>query len=118
MVPAGHELDQLRADYEEEIDAMRHLCITVEEAQERVKLETENLRQNQQMVKIQENRILARGEQLAKKQAEFQAKGVCSPPTPSRYVRQQTFPAVLSVLEESKRVVQLCDKKRDIHDSS
>ena len=54
---------------------MRHMCIEVEVSQERVRLETESLRQNQMMVKAQENKILISSEQLAHKQAEFQAKG-------------------------------------------
>ncbi|RPD55803.1 hypothetical protein L226DRAFT_565053 [Lentinus tigrinus ALCF2SS1-7] len=93
------ELEKLRVEYHDEIEAMRALCLRVEESQERVRLETDNLRRNEQAVKLQENKILASSEQIELKQAEFQAK-------------------VLSVLEESKRVVQLCDKKRDMHDSS
>ena len=54
---------------------MRALALRVEECQERVVLETENLRQNQLMLKSQESKILKSSEQLAQKQAEFQAKG-------------------------------------------
>ncbi|KAI0756924.1 hypothetical protein C8Q80DRAFT_1092635 [Daedaleopsis nitida] len=93
------ELDKLRTEYHDEIEAMRVLCLRVEESQERVKIETEHLRRDEHAVKIQEHKILSSSEQIEQKQAEFQAK-------------------VLAVLEESKRVVQLCDKKRDIHEST
>ncbi|EJF66761.1 hypothetical protein DICSQDRAFT_47154 [Dichomitus squalens LYAD-421 SS1] len=93
------ELEKLRLEYHDEIEAMRALCLKVEESQERVRVETEHLRENEKAVKTQENKILASSEQIELKQAEFQAK-------------------VLAVLEESKRVVQLCDKKRDVHETS
>ncbi|RDX55787.1 hypothetical protein OH76DRAFT_569564 [Lentinus brumalis] len=94
------ELEKLRLEYHDEIEGMRALCLRVEESQERVRIETDSLRRNEQAVKLQESKILASSEQIELKQAEFQAK-------------------VLAVLEETKRVVQLCDKKRDVvHDSS
>ncbi|KAI0801194.1 hypothetical protein C8Q74DRAFT_1364833 [Fomes fomentarius] len=93
------ELEKLRLEYHDEIEAMRVLCQRVEESQERVRIETEQLHQNQQAARLQENKILISSEQIEQKQSEFQAK-------------------VLAVLEESKRVVALCDKKRDIHESS
>ncbi|OBZ79867.1 hypothetical protein A0H81_01059 [Grifola frondosa] len=95
----GHELEQIRAEYHGEIETMRGLCRTVEQTSERVRLETETLRRQGRAVKQQENKLLVSSEQLEQKQAEFQAK-------------------VLAVLEETKRVVQLCDKKRDVHEGS
>ncbi|KAI1797945.1 hypothetical protein LXA43DRAFT_982732 [Ganoderma leucocontextum] len=92
------ELEKLRVEYHDEIEGMRTLCLKVEESQERVRIETEQLRENEKAVKIQENKVLASSEQIERKQAEFQAK-------------------VLGVLEESRRVVQLCDRKRDIHET-
>ena len=73
----GAELEKLRVEYHDEIEAMRALCLKVEESQERVRLETEHLRENEKAVKIQENKILASSEQIELKQAEFQAKGEC-----------------------------------------
>ena len=75
----GAELEKLRVEYHDEIEAMRALCLKVEESQERVRLETEHLRENEKAVKIQENKILASSEQIELKQAEFQAKGECAP---------------------------------------
>ena len=62
-------------EYHDEIEEMRALYLKVEESQERVRIETESLRQTQRAVKVQENRILVSSEQLEQKQAEFQAKG-------------------------------------------
>ncbi|KAI0375068.1 hypothetical protein BV20DRAFT_960124 [Pilatotrama ljubarskyi] len=95
----SEELEKLRVEYHCEIQTMRDLCMKVEESQERVRIETENLRRDQQAVRAQENKILASSEQIEQKQQEFLAK-------------------VLAALEESRRVVQLCDKKRDIHEST
>ena len=75
----GAELEKLRVEYHDEIEAMRALCLKVEESQERVRLETEHLRENEKAVKIQENKILASSEQIELKQAEFQAKGERTP---------------------------------------
>lgn len=74
-VCAGAELEKLRVEYHDEIEAMRALCLRVEESQERVRIETDRLRENEQAVKVQENKILASSEQIEQKQAEFQAKG-------------------------------------------
>ena len=73
---SGAELEKLRVEYHDEIEAMRALCLRVEESQERVRLETDNLRRNEQAVKLQENKILASSEQIELKQVEFQAKGM------------------------------------------
>ena len=54
---------------------MRALCLRVEESQERVRIETEHLHDDQEAVKVQEHKILASSEQIELKQAEFQAKG-------------------------------------------
>ncbi|KAI0655146.1 hypothetical protein C8Q70DRAFT_924378 [Cubamyces menziesii] len=95
----SEELEKLRIEYRCEIQTMRDLCMKVEDSQERVRIETENLRRDQQAVRAQEHKILASTEQIEQKQQEFLAK-------------------VLSALEESRRVVALCDKKRDLHESS
>ena len=71
----GAELEKLRVEYHDGIEAMRALCMKVEVSQERVRQETEQLRENEHAVKIQENKILASSEQIEQKQAEFQAKG-------------------------------------------
>ncbi|KAI0825065.1 hypothetical protein BC628DRAFT_284419 [Trametes gibbosa] len=94
----SEELEKLRVAYHCEVETMRDLCMQVEDTQERVRIETENLRRDQAAVRVQENKILANTEEIERKQQEFLAK-------------------VLSALEESRRVVQLCDKKRDIHES-
>ena len=54
---------------------MRDLCMKVEDSQERVRIETENLRRDQQAVRAQEHKILASTEQIEQKQQEFLAKG-------------------------------------------
>ncbi|KAI0639471.1 hypothetical protein C8Q77DRAFT_65949 [Trametes polyzona] len=95
----SEELEKLRVAYHCEVETMRSLCMKVDESQERVRIETENLRRDQAAVRAQENRILASTEEIEQRQQEFLAK-------------------VLAALEESRRVVQLCDKKRDLHDSS
>ncbi|KAI8990502.1 hypothetical protein BD414DRAFT_413539 [Trametes punicea] len=95
----SEELEKLRLAYRCEIETMRDLCMKVEESQERVRIETEKLHRDQQAVRAQEHKILASTEQIEQKQQEFLAK-------------------VLAALEESRRVVALCDKKRDSHEST
>ena len=72
---ADAELEKLRVDYHDEVEAMRALLMRVEESEERVRLESEVLRHNREAVRTQENKILASSEQVEQKQAEFQAKG-------------------------------------------
>lgn len=111
----GADLEKLRAEYHDEIEAMRALCMEVEESQERVRRETAQLRENENAVKIQESKILTSSEQIEQKQAEFQAKGTSVDCIDHLTCILRSF-AVLAVLEESKRIVQLCDKKRDMHE--
>ncbi|EIW64598.1 uncharacterized protein TRAVEDRAFT_62125 [Trametes versicolor FP-101664 SS1] len=95
----SEELEKMRIAYHCEVETMRNLCMKVEDTQERIRMESECLRRDQALVRAQESKILANTEQIEQKQQEFLAK-------------------VLAALEESRRVVQLCDKKRDMHDSS
>ena len=113
----GAELEKLRVEYHDEIAAMRALCSKVEESQDRIRQEMEHLRENENAVKVQENKVLASSEQIEQKQAEFQAKGEFVGGI-NHLTFTLTLCTVLAVLEESKRVVQLCDKKRDIHETA
>ncbi|KAH9837217.1 uncharacterized protein C8Q71DRAFT_591279 [Rhodofomes roseus] len=92
-----HELEELRSDYHKEVDAMKRMCRGVSEASERLRLEMEKLHRDEEAVRKQEDRLLHTIEQLERKETQFRDK-------------------VVSVLEETKRVVHLCDKKRDIHE--
>ncbi|KZT72844.1 hypothetical protein DAEQUDRAFT_722457 [Daedalea quercina L-15889] len=93
----GHELEGLRTDYHKEVEAMRRMCRNVSEASERIRLEMEKLHRDEEAVRKQEDRLLHTIGQLERKETQFRDK-------------------VISVLEETKRVVHLCDKKRDIHE--
>ncbi|OCH96145.1 hypothetical protein OBBRIDRAFT_744159 [Obba rivulosa] len=93
----GNELEEIRAEHREQIDALRALCKNITQASERVRQETENLLREQQAVLEQESKLIASCERLEQKEGEFRAK-------------------VVTVLEETKHVVQLCDKKRDVHE--
>jgi len=93
----GHELEDLRTGYQQEVEAMKKLCRNVSDASERIRLEMEKLQRDEEAVRKQENRLLFTIEQLEQKETQFRDK-------------------VLSVLEETKRVVNLCDKKREIHE--
>jgi len=92
----GHELEVLRVDYHKDVDAMKRMCRGVSEASERIRLEMEKLHRDEEAVRRQEDRLLHTIEQLERKETQFRDK-------------------VLSVLDETKRVVHLCDKKRDDH---
>ncbi|EPT03839.1 hypothetical protein FOMPIDRAFT_1035020 [Fomitopsis schrenkii] len=93
----GHELEELRMDYHKEVDSMKRMCRSVSEASERIRLEMEKLHRDEEAVRKQEDRLLHTIEQLERKETQFRDK-------------------VVSVLEETKRVVHLCDKKRDVHE--
>ncbi|KAL6309918.1 hypothetical protein BKA93DRAFT_722613 [Sparassis latifolia] len=94
----SHELEELRAGYHERLEVMKGLCRDVTAASERVHQEMEVLHRSEEAVRTQENKLMLHNEQLEEKEAQLQAK-------------------LLAVLEETKRVVQLCDKKRDTHDT-
>ncbi|EMD42063.1 hypothetical protein CERSUDRAFT_120900 [Gelatoporia subvermispora B] len=93
----GNELEEVRTEHQEQIAVLRGLCKSVAQASERVRQETESLLREQQAVLDQEDRLIASCERLQLKEGEFREK-------------------VVAVLEETKRVVQLCDKKRDVHE--
>ncbi|KAH9950388.1 hypothetical protein B0H21DRAFT_723235 [Amylocystis lapponica] len=93
----GHELEETRVEYHEDVEAMKGLCREVTHATDKVRAEMDNLYRSEEAVRKQETKLALTSEQLAAKEAQFRAK-------------------VLAVLEETKRVVALCDKKRDIHE--
>ncbi|TFY67127.1 hypothetical protein EVJ58_g1819 [Rhodofomes roseus] len=112
-----HELEELRSDYHKEVDAMKRMCRGVSEASERLRLEMEKLHRDEEAVRKQEDRLLHTIEQLERKETQFRDKGMsCSNLVPTHGVLMRFSPVVVSVLEETKRVVHLCDKKRDIHE--
>ncbi|CCL99039.1 uncharacterized protein FIBRA_01048 [Fibroporia radiculosa] len=94
----GHELEELRTGYHAEVKAMRLLCQNVSEASERIRQEMDKLHRDEEDVRKHENKLLFTIDQLEKKETQFREK-------------------VLSVLEETKHVVSMCDKKREDHDA-
>ncbi|KZT02654.1 uncharacterized protein LAESUDRAFT_661324 [Laetiporus sulphureus 93-53] len=93
----GLGLDALRAGYQKEVEAMRRLCRNVVDASERIRQEMEKLQRDEEAVRRQETKLLHAFEQLERKESLFRDR-------------------VLSVLEETKCVVHLCDKKREMHE--
>lgn len=93
----GHELDGLRVGYQQEVETMKSLCSNVRDASERIRQEMEKLQRDEELVRKQEDRLLHTIEQLEQKENHFRDK-------------------VMSVLEETKRVVNLCDKKRELNE--
>jgi len=74
------------------------LCQDVSAASARVLQEMEALKLREEAVRRQENKLMQTSERMEEKETQLQNK-------------------VIAVLEEAKRVVQLCDKKRDIHEA-
>lgn len=97
---------------------MKGLCRKVAQSAERVRIETENLRNDEAAVREQEQRLLERSEELEKRESLFQDKGRSSQLSQDDCSGIKcVLIAVLGVLEETKRVVQLCDTKREAHNS-
>ncbi|KAH9944327.1 uncharacterized protein BXZ73DRAFT_87244 [Epithele typhae] len=90
------QLDQLRVTYRNEMETMQMLRQKIEQSHDIIIRETELLHQNQTAMREQEDRIVMAHNTLEDKHDELQQK-------------------VIAVLEEVKRVVLLCDKKRDMH---
>ncbi|KAI0932131.1 hypothetical protein AcV7_000682 [Taiwanofungus camphoratus] len=71
----GHELEEIRAEYHEEINVMKDLCRHVTDASEKIRLEMEKLQRNEEAVRKQENKLLFSIDKLDKKESQFRDKG-------------------------------------------
>ncbi|THH34100.1 hypothetical protein EUX98_g120 [Antrodiella citrinella] len=94
---AAKELDDVRAAYYDEVHEMRNIFDRVNAAEETIRHETESLRRDDSALRDQEYKLLHMLERMEYKESEYHK-------------------TVITVLEETRRVVQLCDKKRDHHD--
>ncbi|PCH33688.1 hypothetical protein WOLCODRAFT_135267 [Wolfiporia cocos MD-104 SS10] len=104
------ELEELRQGYRREVETMRALCRNVAESSERIRIEMERMHKDEEAVRRHEDRLLHTVGQLEQKERQFREKGTR---ISLRQLRSLTSGAVTSVLEETKQVVQLCDKKRE-----
>ncbi|KAI0692788.1 hypothetical protein BC835DRAFT_1307013 [Cytidiella melzeri] len=94
---AAYELGELRQQYHEEVAMMRIFCHDAVVAAEQLGLNTDVLKREQQALAEQDNKVVVITDHMNHKEGVYREK-------------------VLAVLEETKRVVSLCDKKRDQHD--
>ncbi|KIP03960.1 hypothetical protein PHLGIDRAFT_129824 [Phlebiopsis gigantea 11061_1 CR5-6] len=95
---SAYELGELRAQYQEEIAMMRIVCHDALVAAEQMGVSTDLLRREAIALAEQENKVVAITDHMERKESHYREK-------------------VMNVLEETRRVVQLCDKKRDQQDS-
>lgn len=96
---------------------MRIICHDAVVAAEQLGVDTDLLKREQQALAEQENKVVAMTDHMERKEAMYRERGA-SPglSIARRWVLNSLMFAVLAVLEETKRVVALCDKKRDQHD--
>ncbi|KAI0348594.1 hypothetical protein BDW22DRAFT_108235 [Trametopsis cervina] len=94
---AAYELGELRQQYHEEVAMMRIMCHDAVVAAEQLGLNTDMLKREEQALAEQENKVVVITDHMEHKEGVYREK-------------------VLTVLEDTKRVVSLCDKKRDQHD--
>ncbi|CAL1695688.1 unnamed protein product [Somion occarium] len=87
----AHELDGAREAYHNHVAEMRRLCRNVIQASEKVRLESENLHQQEDVMRSQEDTLMECCNRLERMELQYREK-------------------VLGILEETKRIVQLCDK--------
>ncbi|KAH8100684.1 hypothetical protein BXZ70DRAFT_1008171 [Cristinia sonorae] len=92
------ELEGVRAEYHEQILEMREICKTVTTAIENSNPDSESLQRDESTLRDQEYKVLVALERMQVKESEYHKKVIC-------------------VLEETKRVVQLCEKKKDHQDN-
>ncbi|KAJ3474167.1 hypothetical protein NLI96_g12613 [Meripilus lineatus] len=91
------ELDDARAEYRVCVAEMREICRNIAIASEKIRLETQVLHREETAIRDQELKLIHTSELVESKESLYREK-------------------VLAVMEETKRVVQLCDKKRDHRD--
>ncbi|KAI0082309.1 hypothetical protein K474DRAFT_1655693, partial [Panus rudis PR-1116 ss-1] len=93
---AAQDLDEVRVMYHDHVADMKAICRDIAEAVDHLPLEGEMLHRKQFAVHRQEERLLETADLVERKEMLYRDK-------------------ILAVLEETKRVVQFCDKKRDQH---
>ncbi|TCD62219.1 hypothetical protein EIP91_007224 [Steccherinum ochraceum] len=93
----GKELENERAHYHQNVHEMREVARDVAAAAEKMRHETQSFQREETALRDQEHRLLEALQRMEAKETEYHQK-------------------VITVLEETKRVVQLCDKKRDRHE--
>ncbi|KAJ3558814.1 hypothetical protein NM688_g705 [Phlebia brevispora] len=93
----AYELDQARAQYHEEMAMMRIVCQDAVRAAEKLSTNVGELKQEETALALQQYKVASISEAIEEREARYRE-------------------AVCTVLEETKRIVQLCDKKRESHE--
>lgn len=73
---AGQELDEARAEYRACVAEMRELCRNIAMASEKIRLETEILRREENSVRDQELKLLETSERVERKESQYRDKGI------------------------------------------
>ncbi|KZT30536.1 hypothetical protein NEOLEDRAFT_1126105 [Neolentinus lepideus HHB14362 ss-1] len=89
----GNEVEEIKASYQVQISEIRGMRQHISDGLARLQREVERLRLSEDMMRGLEERIRTNYDVLEEKQAEYQQN-------------------VNAMIEESKRVVELCDQKR------
>lgn len=83
LIAVAKELEDVRADYHDQVHEMRNVCRTVTSITEKLRSESESLQREEHTLRDQEYRLLDAFEQMELKEAEYHKKGT------SRSVRLQ-----------------------------
>ncbi|KDQ63595.1 hypothetical protein JAAARDRAFT_29617 [Jaapia argillacea MUCL 33604] len=94
---AGNEVDEIRASYQVQMSEVKDFRKHVNDALNRLQLDMERLRHGEDKMRALEDRLRSNYELLENKGKQYQIRAHAA-------------------LEETKRVVQLCNKKRDKHE--
>lgn len=73
---AGSELEEARQKFQEEISSVRNLRLTVTDALERLRLESDTLLREETALRAHEERVVASFELLKEKEANYKERGI------------------------------------------
>ncbi|THH01830.1 hypothetical protein EW026_g953 [Hermanssonia centrifuga] len=93
----AYDVGEVRLQYHEEMAKMRITCHDVLSTVQALGADTELCQREGVALVQQENKILALSDEIKRMEASYKEK-------------------VVAVLEETKRLVELCDKTRDLDD--
>lgn len=78
MTFTAHELEDARQDYHDHVSDMRKLCRHIILASEKVRLESENLHHQEEIMRRQEDKLMECCDRLERMELQYREKGSCS----------------------------------------
>lgn len=98
---------------------MRIVCQDVVKAAEKLGIVTDELKHEEAALAVQQHKVATISESMEQRETRYKDAGehdrlICSARV--KILIRPSSRSVFAVLEETKQIVQLCDKKRDNHD--